>query len=469
MPGVKDAMTLQIHSQAASSSLSWKTDATGLRSDGEDKEKMPAVDAKTTMRHYFGIEQLELQRKDMTISAVMKDGLIDDWESLERLWSHTLLHEMRIDPRQHPVLLTEPTHNTDGIRERMMQTMFEMHQVPSLFIAKNAVLTSFASGRTTSLVLKSGGGHTVAVPVSDGFCLRKHAVTSKVDGGVMSRLLLNALKGIESSGSAVLRPRTSLTMKNDEIFDLDINSFHDSYRNFWFNELAHDLKVACCKVSVDPQAPGTEAGSFQLPDGNTIEIPASIGYEIQEQMFAPSRLLIAGAGAITAAPMPGSPAVKKNGDVPDTEPLPAAGAKDETGASQTGSSGAATSGGAAAGSASTTSASSAAKLSASTPVKLSPAKRSKLPPIALNDIALLGLGNIVCSCIAKCEVELKKELYGNVIVTGGNTLFPGFVDRLHNEIYYELDRMQPNLGKKLRIIAPQTPKEQHFRYQMSPL
>ena len=46
---------------------------------------------------------------------------------------------------------------------------------------------------------------------------------------------------------------------------------------------------------------------------------------------------------------------------------------------------------------------------------------------------------------------------------GGNTLFPGFVDRLHNDIYYELDRMQPNLGSKLRIISPQTPIEQQFR------
>lgn len=71
----------------------------------------------------------------------------------------------------------------------------------------------------------------------------------------MSRLLLNALKGLESAETALLRPRTSLTMKNDQIFDLDINSFHSSYRNFWFNELAHDIKVECCKVTVDPSQP----------------------------------------------------------------------------------------------------------------------------------------------------------------------------------------------------------------------
>jgi hypothetical protein len=40
-----------------------------------------------------------------------------------------MLKEMKVDPRQHPVLLTEPVHNTERIREQMLQTMFEGHQV----------------------------------------------------------------------------------------------------------------------------------------------------------------------------------------------------------------------------------------------------------------------------------------------------------------------------------------------------
>ena len=40
-----------------------------------------------------------------------------------------MLKEMKVDPRQHPVLLTEPVHNTEPIREQMLQTMFEGHQV----------------------------------------------------------------------------------------------------------------------------------------------------------------------------------------------------------------------------------------------------------------------------------------------------------------------------------------------------
>ena len=50
MPGVKDAMTLQVHSQAASSSLSWKTDAMDKRPDGEDKEKASRFARRKKMR-----------------------------------------------------------------------------------------------------------------------------------------------------------------------------------------------------------------------------------------------------------------------------------------------------------------------------------------------------------------------------------------------------------------------------------
>ena len=213
-----------------------------------------------------------------------------------------------------------------------------------------------------------------------------------------------------------------------------------------------------------------------MPDGKTIEVPPSIGYEIQEQLFNPNRLLIAGAGAIMAASVAAAADQTASGNGAGTDAVPNARETDHTVEAAGGAAGgvvaptlpattATTSTAAATANSGATASTADSKLSAisSTPVKVSPAKRAKLTPVAKNEAALLGLGNIVCACIAKCEVDLKKELYGNVIVTGGNTLFPGFVDRLHNEIYYELDRMQPNLGSKLRIIAPQTPKEQHFR------
>lgn len=36
--------------------------------------------------------------------------------------------------------------------------------------------------------------------------------------------------------------------------------------------------------------------------------------------------------------------------------------------------------------------------------------------------------------VEKCDVEVRKELYSNVVLAGGNTLFSGFAGRLANEL-----------------------------------
>lgn len=51
--------------------------------------------------------------------------------------------------------------------------MFEKYHIPAFFLCKNAVLSAFAHGRSTGLVLDSGATHTSAVPVHDGYVLQK--------------------------------------------------------------------------------------------------------------------------------------------------------------------------------------------------------------------------------------------------------------------------------------------------------
>uniref|UniRef100_A0A6N2L7V8 Uncharacterized protein n=1 Tax=Salix viminalis TaxID=40686 RepID=A0A6N2L7V8_SALVM len=58
-----------------------------------------------------------------------------------------------IDPKEHPMLLAEPSSNSQQQRERTAELIFEKYNGPALFLAKNAVLTSFASGHATWLVV----------------------------------------------------------------------------------------------------------------------------------------------------------------------------------------------------------------------------------------------------------------------------------------------------------------------------
>ena len=45
-----------------------------------------------------------------------------------------------------------------------------------------------------------------------------------------------------------------------------------------------------------------------------------------------------------------------------------------------------------------------------------------------------GVHEAVCESIGACDDELKEDLYSAIVVCGGNTLFPGFAERLLKEI-----------------------------------
>ncbi|KAF5700271.1 actin beta gamma 1 [Fusarium mundagurra] len=51
--------------------------------------------------------------------------------------------------------------------------------------------------------------------------------------------------------------------------------------------------------------------------------------------------------------------------------------------------------------------------------------------------------------IMKCDVDFRKDLYGNLITAGGNTMFPGLSDRMQKE----LTALAPS-SMKVKIIAP---------------
>lgn len=72
--------------------------------------------------------------------------------------------------------------NTRAKREKLTETMFETYNVPAFFLCKSAVLTAFANGRSTGLVIDSGASQTSAVPVHDGYALQQAIVKSPLAG-----------------------------------------------------------------------------------------------------------------------------------------------------------------------------------------------------------------------------------------------------------------------------------------------
>lgn len=263
---------------------------------GESKNNIRNVDgdkAKGKRKLYVGSQSLGYRRDFMEVVSPLKDGIVADWDIVDSIWDHAFSREcLLIDPKEHPMLLAEPSSNAQQQRERAAELMFEKYKAPALFLAKNAVLTSFASGRATSLVVDCGGGSTTVAPVHDGYVLQKAVATSPIGGEFLTDCLM---KSLESKGIA-MKPRYSFRRKEIrpgefQTVDLDFHNTSESYKLYSQRVIASDIKECVCRA---PDTPYDESAysnipttSYELPDGQTIEIGAD-RFKIPDVLFNPS-------------------------------------------------------------------------------------------------------------------------------------------------------------------------------------
>lgn len=75
-------------------------------------------------------------------------------------------------------------------------------------------------------------------------------------------------------------------------------------------------------------------------------------------------------------------------------------------------------------------------------------------PEALFQLSMIGkndgLGEVCFSSFQKCDIDTKKELYNTIILTGGNTLFKGFTERLLQEMK---NLVPPSMKEEVNIFG----------------
>ena len=50
----------------------------------------------------------------------------------------------------------------------------------------------------------------------------------------------------------------------------------------------------------------------------------------------------------------------------------------------------------------------------------------------------------------KCDVDIRRDLYNNIVMSGGSTMFPGIPERLSKEV----NQLAPST-MKVKVVAPQ--------------
>ena len=68
--------------------------------------------------------------------------LVENFELFEKLTDYIFEEEMHIDPKELPVLFTEPSIHNKEVRCKLTEVMFEKYALPAMFICKSAVLSA---------------------------------------------------------------------------------------------------------------------------------------------------------------------------------------------------------------------------------------------------------------------------------------------------------------------------------------
>jgi actin-related protein len=101
---------------------------------------------------------------------------------------------MRFNYEEFSFLLPEDNSHNRSQREKIAQIFYESLNIKNLFFSKNAVLSCFATGRSTALVLDSGAYLTEATTVHDGYALIKTSKKCQYGGETLTQELGNYLE-----------------------------------------------------------------------------------------------------------------------------------------------------------------------------------------------------------------------------------------------------------------------------------
>jgi len=231
------------------------------------EEKIDNVQIKDIM---VGDEASKL-RTMLQITYPLDNGIVRNWEDMEYVWDYTFHEKLKVNTKECKIMLTEAPMNPNQNRKKMVEVMFEKYGFRSCYIAIQAVLTLYAQGLLTGVVVDSGDGVTHIVPVFEGFALPHLTRRLDVAGRDVTRYLIKLLllRGYAFNRTADFETVRQIKEKLCYVgYDLELEK-----------RLAHETTVL--------------VETYILPDGRVIKVGGE-RFEAPEALFQPHLIDVEG-------------------------------------------------------------------------------------------------------------------------------------------------------------------------------
>eukprot|EP00656_Telonema_subtile_P000534 TRINITY_DN10245_c0_g1_i1.p1 TRINITY_DN10245_c0_g1~~TRINITY_DN10245_c0_g1_i1.p1 ORF type:complete len:408 (-),score=125.39 TRINITY_DN10245_c0_g1_i1:86-1309(-) len=350
---------------------------TAMDVDGAEAAPSAAAAEKAASKNWFVDMPVYEYRDHMEIKPTLVNGEVVDWEAAEQMYGHALHTRLQASTSQHPLLMVEQSFAASEQRSKMCEMMFEKFEAPAFFLSKDAVLSAFAAGRASGLVVDVGSGLSRVSPVHDGYILKKGITKNNLAGEAITKWMHRSIQG----KGTVVRPHYSITKeaKPEGVTVLPRTLAHEteSFKSWMVNDVVRDIKESLCHVSevrfVEDNYEGTPPKVYELPDGSTVELAVD-RFKIPEALLNPA--------------------------FGDDEVLAAAHSQEAGKA--------------------------------------------------------IGLVQMLNESVGKCDPDLRRDLFNNIILTGGGSLFDGLEVRVHNELSETLP------SQKIKVVATGVNAERRF-------